>query len=103
MRSAVLLIVVALADGCAGIQGPRETQTSGSSPGERACRVGRAKNEASEYLPGHLVVFKYSSSSSKTGRAVTMSGEFGDLRVGHQDFFLSAAPSIPTCTSGGPG
>ena len=55
------------------------------------------------YPPGHLVVFKYSSSTGKAGRAVTMSGEFGDLRVEHQDFFLAAAPSIPTCASGGPG
>ena len=49
------------------------------------------------YPPGHLVVFRYSSSTGKTGRAVTMSGEFGDLRVAHQEFFLSAAPSIPAC------
>jgi hypothetical protein len=53
--------------------------------------------------PGHLVVFKYSNSTGKTARAVTMSGAFDALRVEHQDFFLSAAGPIPNCTSGGPG
>ena len=49
------------------------------------------------YPPGHIVVFKLSSSSSELGRGVSMSREFGDLRVGHQGFFLSAAEPRPTC------
>jgi hypothetical protein len=55
------------------------------------------------YPPGHLVVFKYSSSASKTARAVTMSATFDDLRVAHQDFLLSAAPPIPNCARAGAG
>ena len=55
------------------------------------------------YPPGHLVVFKYLSSAGKTGRAVTMSGEFDDLRLAHQEFVLSAALPIPNCAPGGPG
>jgi hypothetical protein len=55
------------------------------------------------YPPGHLVVFRYSGSTGKTARAVTMSGDFDGLRVEHQDFRLSAALSIPDCARGGPG
>ena len=54
------------------------------------------------YPPGHLVVFKYSRSTRKTARAVTMSGAFDALRVEHQDFFLSAAGPMPDCALGGP-
>lgn len=55
------------------------------------------------YPPGHLVVFRYSSSSGKTARAVTMGAQFDDLRVEHQDFLLSASRPIPQCVRGGPG
>jgi hypothetical protein len=55
------------------------------------------------FPPGHLVVFKYSNSTGRTARAVTMSGAFDALRVEHQDFFLSAAGPMPNCASGGPG
>ena len=71
------------------------------TPEERRGILERSAVGYRPYPPGHLVVFKYSSPTAKTGRAVTMSGEFGDVRVEHQD--LSAAPSIPTCPPGGPG
>ncbi len=49
--------------------------------------------------PGHLVVFKYSSSQGKTARAVTMSASFDNLRVQHQDFLLAGAGSVPKCAA----
>ena len=55
------------------------------------------------YPPGHLVVFKYSTSAGKTARAVTMGADFDDLRVEHQDFLLSASRPIPPCAQGSPG
>jgi hypothetical protein len=64
---------------------------------ERRGMLARSAIGYRPYPPGHLVVFKYSSSTGKTARAVTMSGEFDDLRVEHQEFLLSAAGASPTC------
>jgi hypothetical protein len=49
------------------------------------------------------VAFKYTSSPSDRGRAVTMSADFDDIRVEHQELILSAKARLPGCeNAGGP-
>jgi hypothetical protein len=50
-----------------------------------------------QHSSGHRVFFKFSSATESHARAVTMNADFDNLRVEHQDFFLSAGGPVPTC------
>jgi hypothetical protein len=82
--------------------GPLQTESFNSPTLER--RTGTLVKAAAGYAPyppGHLVPFRYTSGTTKTGRAVTMSATFDRMRVEHQDFILSAAREVPHCDATG--
>ena len=46
---------------------------------------------------GHFVGFRYRDSSDNVGRAVTMTGNFSDLKLDHVHFVWAPASRLPLC------
>ena len=59
---------------------------------------------ASAYLgdsiqSGHAIAFRYTESRSNDGRVVTMTGDFDNLKVAHQDLVWPTESRLPDCES----
>ena len=77
--------------------GPQRPDAFNASMQERRCMLYGSAIVHQWVSGGHLVGFRYRDSSDNVGRAVTMTGNFSDLKLDHVHFVWAPASRLPLC------